>query len=675
MVAQLVALGLTALALGLYPAPVHWTASERTLDATAMAPGGLVAILHAVARALPIGELAQRLDLVGAGLLLGLVVVATRAAYALFRGAGRAPAAATAGAVAGWSVLAWAHDVGVAAALGPTAAACVATVALTAVLRARVHLGTVPPVAAARAIAAVIGVAALSVRTAVALGPVIVVACVLGARRHRTPRRRYFTATVIAAALPLLAVVAVVWLAGPPDMVGVPRLALPSRWPTLPVSAALGHAALALVALLGFVLRWRGGWVLLAWLTTAALVVDDRGPLVATPVLLVGLSICAAGWVWLAGSVLRYRPRVANAVAVVTCTAVVVWVGLAPLRVPEPVAWNRPSPSFVDVLARGLIAPGDVLVTHDGWLVSALDDRRAVEGWRPDLVVHDGRTLTDDALDAQAYAWSQRGRRLLSDSFDLGGRLPSTWAVDSGPLFWFVGPAADGDRDFTDLSGLLPDLQTLPVDDRRRMLRMQIERARFRRTVGAPDAALEALPLSDARHRALRMRMQLARAATAEAEQASELPSSAPTSVAELDGWVAAEAGDLLFSAGARDRAAQLLVEADEAGLGTALPALARWYVRAGQIEQAQGVIDALAAEARTDDLLALSWWLLGRGRDELARDVLAALPGEADDPAAELAARVAGLHGSITATPSPTPPAPVPETAERESEPVQTPP
>lgn len=666
MVAQLAAVGLTALALGLYPAPHHWTAPERTLDATAMSSGGLVAVFQAIARVLPIGELGQRLDLLGAGVLLLLVVVATRAAYALFRGAGRAPAAATAGAVAGWSVLAWTHDVGVATALGATAAACVATIALTAVLRARVHFGTVPPVAAARATAATVIVAALSLRTAVALAPVILVACVLGARRHRTPRRRYVTASLIAGVLPAAGVASLLLIAGVPDVVGVPRLALPSQWPTLPISTALGHAALALVALLGIVLRWRGGWVLLAWLSTAALVVDDRGPLVATPVLLVGLSICAAGWVWLAGSVLRYRPRVAHGVAVATSLGIITWVGLAPLRTPAPVAWDRPAPSLVDVMARGLIAPGDVLVAHDGWLLAALADRRAVEGWRPDLLIRDGRTLTGDDLDARAYAWSQSGRRLLSDSFDLAGRLPSTWAIDSGPLFWFVGPAADGDRDFTDLSELLPDTESLSTEDRRRILRLQVERARFRRTIGAPDAALSALPLGDPRHRALRMRMQLARAASAEAERASELPTAAPADPVGLDGWVAAEAGDLLFAAGARERASQLLVEADGSELTAALPALARWYVRAGQVERARDVVTALAASDRADDLLQLAWWLLRRGRDDLARDVLAALPRATVDPAAELAARVAGLHGSITKTQTPAPLSPSRETAER---------
>lgn len=666
MVAQLGAIGLTALGVALYPAPAHWTAAERTLDATAMSPGGLVAVFHAFARALPVGELGQRLDLVGAGLLLLLAVVSTRAGYALFRGAGRAPAAATAGAVAGWSVLAWAHEVGVVAALGPTAAACLATVALTAVLRPRVHLGTVTPVATARAFAAIVGVAALSLRTAAALAPVIAAACILGARRHRTPRRRYVTATLITTSMVIAGVVVLLLAAGAPDTMGMPRLALPSRWPTLPISAALGHVALALAALLGVVLRWRGGWVMLAWLSVAVLVVDDAGPLVAAPVLLVGLSICAAGWVWLAGSVLRYRPRVAHGVAVATSVGIVAWVGLAPLRPPDPVAWHRPAPSMVDVMSRGLIAPGDVLVAHDGWLLAALEDRRAVEGWRPDLLIRDGRALDDDDLDARAFAWSQQGRRLLSDSFDLGGRLPSSWAIDSGPLFWFVGPAAEGDRDFTDLSGLLPPLDTLSVADRRRVVRMQVERARFRRTVGAPDAALGALPLDVARHRALRMRMQLARAATAEAERASELSLLPPTTAAALEGWIAAEAGDLLFAAGARERAAELLVEADRAGVTAALPALARWYVRAGQVDRARDVVTALAAAERADDLLTMAWWLLGRGRDELARDVLASLPTPTRDAAGELAARVAGLHGSITATERPLPRPPHPETAER---------
>lgn len=671
-IAQIGSAAATSALLSLQPAPPHWHSGERTLTATATAAGGLVDMWYALARALPLGDLWARVDLLAVPLLLVLAIVTTRAAHLLFRGPGRTLAAVVAGPLATLPAAAWTREVGSGAAVDALAAAIVAILVLAVVVRSRVRLGGIPPIAAGRALAATIAVGMFSPRTFFVLLPIVLGACVAGARRlHRrgfaVPPRRFAIAIAIGGAAPALAAVLLSIVSPAAEPLSPASLHLragvPAAWvPAMP--AFFVYAGLALAGLMTFVLRWRGGLVLLAWIGAALLVADDHGPLVAPPLLFATLAIAIAGWVWLAGSIPRLPRRTATSLA---ATAATVLLGLGITGslawLPTSVAAKRPVDSVVDVMTRGLVGPRDVVVLHDPWLVEALSDRRAVEGWRPDVLVIDARELTEDRLADAALAWRDDGRRLLGDSWSLGGRWRPTWALDSGPLFWFVGPLDGVEPEFTDLSALIPPPETMPPDTAQKWLRLQVERARFRRAWDAPDEALAALPLSPTRHRGLLTRLQLSRSAKAEPGQGSELHSALPatTTPEALAGWVAAEAGDLLFSHGEHERATELLAEAANAGWTPAWGALVRWQIRAGLEDAAARTLDAMARDpALRDELLDLGWWLLRRDRADDVRVLLARLPAAEPPlaPAAELALRMGLLRAAVPpAEPVPPPP------------------
>jgi hypothetical protein len=173
----------------------------------------------------------------------------------------------------------------------------------------------------------------------------------------------------------------------------------------------------------------------------------------------------------------------------------------------------------------------------------------------------DGSELIRLALDLDAT-----DRRLLSNSFNAAGNWSPSWVLDSGPLFWFVGPGLPDERDLTDLSRFMPDLSSLPAEEREAWQRLIAERARFRRAIGEPAAALEAMPLSPESYRGMHTRLQLATNARPSAGPESELPplpSRLPEDPRVL--W-AAEGGDLLYAHGERERAAELLAESAAGG-------------------------------------------------------------------------------------------------------------
>jgi hypothetical protein len=676
VIAQLVALAGTASLLALGPLPEHWRSGERLLAPTASVPGGLLGMWHGWARAMPVGDLWGRMDLLPIPLLLLLAMVTTRAAYLLFRGPGRTAAAAAAGPLAALPVAAWVQTTGVGPALDPLAAAIFTTLSLTAIVRCRVQLGGITPVAATRALAAATTVALFSPRTAAVLVPIVLVATLLGAHRLRRrgidlPGRRLATAMLAGTALPGLAVLAIAILVPSPEPLSPAslhlRAGLPGALvPTMP--AVLVHGGLTLLVLLAFVLRWRGGALLLVWTGTALWLADAHGPVVAPPVLLSTLAIAVAGWAWLAGTPLRHRPLPGALVAGTIAAALVISLSSSAsprawLQRPTALAALRPTASLVDVAARGLVAPRDVVLIHDAWLAEAMADRRVVEGWRPDVALHDARDIDHERFAKIALDARDDQRRLLSDSFDIGGRWRPDWALDSGPLFWFVGPMDDEEPDFTDLSEIVPPPEELPKDTAASWIRLQVERARFRRARGAPDAALAALPLTPARHRGLLTRLQLSRSARAEPGSGSELdPWTPPDPSPELlAGWVAAEAGDLLFSHGEQERATELFAEAANAGWVPAWTALVRWQIRAGLDAAATQTLDAMVKDdALHPEVIEVAWWMLRRDRARDARALLDRLPpGSAGER--ELALRLALLRDATPDEPPPADPADTP--------------
>lgn len=669
---------LAAGVVALAPPPPHWLEAEHALAATATERTPLVDVWLGLARGLPIGGLPERLDLVAALLVVLTAVAAARLGWALFRGAGRRVAAITAAPITAIALSRWVLEVGSARAVSGLAIATLSTLALGAVVASRVHDGRIAPGTAIRALAATSAIALIDVAAAlplVAMTIAMTLATSFAQSKQSggaTPWRTWVRVAALGLAPTAIALGVLALLRGP--LVGPSLATTAIGWPdasllSAPPVAALVYPAVALLLLMLVVLRWRGGPWLAAWAIVPLLIRDDDGPWIPVSVVLVVIAVAASGWVWLAGLMQPRRAWLGATAAVLAAAGLTT---LAMTRGPDfdasargPVADARPRSSLVSVYGRGLLAPGDVIVVHDEWLAESLRDRRTVEGWRPDVAIVSAATLTEAELAQLSLDWGGTGRRIVSDSFDLAARWNAEWAVDSGPLFWFVGAHDPADREFTDLSGLFPEPEARSPAMMRRWHRLAIERARFRRAVGDPQAALAALPLDSRRHRSLLTRLQLARSARTEAAAGSELP--APIADASPDGppdeaLVLAEAGDLLFSHGEQERASELLIASANAGYAPAWGALARWQLRAGATSAAKATLSAIAGEpSLRGQALDVLRWLLSRDRLSDAQELVTVLgpPPSApriEDAALEAAARLR-LLDALTQGPKHTPP------------------
>ena len=687
--ALVVAQGLSAVVVALMSVPAHWTHAERSLSATAALPTPLTPLWHGLARGMPIADLPVRPDLFAAALVLVNAAAATVVALAVFRGPGRWLASVAAGPVTTLLLSRWALVVGAASAVTGLTVSLLATLALALVVHARVHIGRVTPVAAARAGAAVSATALISLRAALPLLLMLILMTAATARLRRPrpsrtqepddasprPPAPPLRTWLIAAALGMApAILALTVLAGLRGMASFPdlrtiRVALPA--PALlstPGFAGIVFVAAALLVVMTFVLRWRGGPWLLAWAALPLTLYDAYGPLVPQPVVLVVLATAASGWVWLAGLAVALRPRLnlgfaTFAFAGLFCLCALF--GPWDQRARAPLAEQRPVTSLVSVYARGLLAPGDILLSADPWLRNALDDRRRVEGWRPDVLVRPADALPDETLARLSLDARGTGRRVLSDSYNLAGRWKAAWAIDSGPLFWLVGENDPSTREYTDLSLLFPTGEHRDAATMRRWHRLAIERARFRRAVGDPSAALGALPLSEDRMGSLATRLQLARSGRTEQAAGSELPAAIPTPEPGRevdDALILAETGDLLFSHGELERASELLIEAANSGYEAAWGALARWQLRTGSMSAATATMSAIAGSPELrGQAVGVLRWLLSRGRLSDARQLISVLgappqttPLSATDATLETAARLQVLTAMAAPT-SPT--------------------
>jgi hypothetical protein len=233
---------------------------------------------------------------------------------------------------------------------------------------------------------------------------------------------------------------------------------------------------------------------------------------------------------------------------------------------------------------------------------------------------------------------------VLSDSFTMGGRWDAAWAVDSGPLAWFVGPVEDP-LQWVDVHPRSDDTPAAEV--RPRWDRLHLERARFRRARGDLEAALAALPPATLRHTAVpSAKSDPSRRLGPGDAGRTELP---PPPAAPAPGALAAEAGDLLLATGHADEGARLLLEADRQGHPDALVALLRWHLRAGRGTAARAAARHLAARAEArPELVRLLQELAVAGQipeAELLRDTLRQ---SAAPTAEELAARIALLRATL---------------------------
>jgi hypothetical protein len=285
------------------------------------------------------------------------------------------------------------------------------------------------------------------------------------------------------------------------------------------------------------------------------------------------------------------------------------------------------------------------VIAHEEWLRSGLVRLQKTEGVRPDVLVVDPLPLDAVSLSIDSMRWTDEGRRILSDSFNLGGRWSATWAVDSGPLFWFVGETDPEARQFTDLVRLTPIPNArIPADYARRLELFHVERARFRRAVDRPAEALLALPLEQETKRELFSRIEASSAPRPTPGLASELPAVTANSDFAPGALVRAEVGDLLYGAGLEEAGSRLLLEGATGGVESAWGAFARWRLRSAS-DTARETLASMARDpALRRETVAVLRWMVARGRLTDALELRAQLSPVGTAVPEEVGARLALL-------------------------------
>ena len=256
----------------------------------------------------------------------------------------------------------------------------------------------------------------------------------------------------------------------------------------------------------------------------------------------------------------------------------------------------RPERELVEITLQGLAAPRDVALIADDALRARLLEVQRVDGIRPDVTILAPETMTDTELLRRSLTWAADGRRIVSDSYDLGGRWNPGWAVESGPLYWFV---FDAERAASAPAMLATaTVDSLAPDTAGAYARMLLERARFRQAVGRPGLAARALAIIDEELAQLPLTVELASQTRMPSDIASlsqlppglaGLPERAMISSAT---WVSA--GDLLFHVGDLDGGEATLLEATPALPGPAWSVLLGWLQRSGQLARARALLDSL---------------------------------------------------------------------------------
>ena len=613
-------------------------------------------------RIVPVGSLPQREEVVATLLVLAVAMMMARLTHQLYRGPGRPWAVVCCGPLVTWSLLHWL------ATTRPTTPATAllftffALAAVAELVRSLVDHHHLTPNASLRMLVLTGYSAMVDVNAGV---PLLAALSVLAVLRRR-PRESIASsknerrgAQLTMGAMLLVAVVIPLFLVGlhapPPIEWESWRVAAPMLDPVRRhLSSYLLLPGLAFVALLVAPLRWRGGLELALLLAAGLAVHGPTEPLAPLPTLVAATSAASTGWIWLAGSVLQRRTVLAGALAgaaalVVTGLAALGGGGLDSWLREKPLAQSRPTASLVRFYARGLLAPGDAVLVVDPWLQHRIRDLRDSEDFRPDVRVVAATSLDLAQLSALAMPWAAQGRRILSDSFTVGGRWSETWAVDSGPLYWFIGNAAVDNDQYIDLSQLASEW-TDPGNEEgaHRWERMHVERVRFRRARHATAKAVAAFPYLDAEQRRLLAHHQAEFVLTPRAEPASELIPVPPTRLYPHGSITLAEAGDLLWSGGADEAGTAMLVSSAERGFSPAWGALARWQLQAGNDREARETLHLIASapELRPEAAILVEW-LLARGRVPEAASFQAAFVPAKTAVIDELASRLALLQAS----------------------------
>lgn len=657
-------LSATSLALG--DASEAWMRPERP---TRPAPeSAFERLFELVAARIPAADADVALGVLALLLTLGIGAAVTWLAYQLFRGPGRPWGALAAGPVAVLAVAHWLRDVEVGAAFPALPFTLLAIVAVGPLVRSLVHLGQLTPAATMRVLAGAAAASAVWPRPGLPLLALLTVICLArdlrrtaAAARDREGARPSIPPVVIAVVrrwwpiagatilVGLMTTLAVHGTLAVDAGLGVPRLGPP---PLAELRAHLGtylvYPGLALVVVMVLPLRWRGGLELAVLTVGALFVADADGPLAPLPLQLAAIAVSASGWIWLAG-LLVPRRMVARGLAVVATAAVAVlgtlpsWDEVHPVDGLTPLAEHRVGPSLLVLHDRGLLVPGDVAIVHGPKTRASLLWQQRTAGARPDVLVVDPAVLHGPALAEATPQWTIAGRRVLSDSFTLGGRWQATWAIDAGPWYWFIGAIAEEERAFSDLVAPLP--ADADADEVVRWERFHVERARFRRSVSHSDAALEALPVDQRTRERLLHAYRIAGMGRPVPESASEhggvadVPGARPLSLSLT------EAGDLLYGVGIEELGGELLAEAARMGSASAVGVLARWQIRAGH-ENARRTVAALAGDpALRMEATELLQWGVARERTSDALEIRARLKPSTSAVAEEIGARIAVLH------------------------------
>lgn len=647
---------LSTLVVALAPAPEAWRAADPspwirgTQDAARI-------VWERLAARIPVASGQHRELLLARGMVFAIAAATTWAAHQIYRGPGRWAAAVATGPLTTSGLIRWLDH----APHPPFPAlpfTLLAVLGVGSLVRALVRTSRITPLAGARAVACAGAAATLDPRAGMPL-VVAVMTMILVGRTRFVRAREDPDPLVLPLAVGTLVPLSAALVLRPTWDGGAGLRDVTLGWPPLQDLAAflpptLTYPAIALVMLLVLPLRWRGGLLLAIMLGAALVIRDDAGLLAPTPVLIAALATAATGWVWLAGSVKSNLDRLSGVLAAAAAALLLV-VGIGEtISSPVPVASVRRAPSMVRLVYRGLLAPGDVVFAHDPWLVASLRRVREREGFRPDVVIEDASLLGNTELGVRALELSGQGRRILSDSFNMAGRWKAQWAVDSGPVYWFVTDAEHTDREFTDLSDY-GSADNAPPEERTRWMRFHLERARYRRALDEPGEAALALPLDGATKHGVAGRIELAGMARPLASLTSELPVGFPPDATE--GVVYAEAGDLLYGHQVPTVATSMLLEAARLEHVAAWGTLARWQLRAGDVLAARTTMDRMLEDpGLRDEAAAVLAWLVARGRLADAVEVRDQM-GETDvATAAEIAARLALLARLARARPAEAP-------------------
>lgn len=616
-----------------------------------MDAGPLAELGCAVASALPVADLATRQAAVVGVWMVVCAVAASWAAFHLYRGPARSLIAIAVAPLATAALNRWCGGVPVGDALAQLPIAAGSTMAVALAIRPLVHRGFVTAPAVSRTVAWAGLVAVAMPRAGLGLLIILAIAGWLGRRRDRTVSasfRRWLGAFAVGI-LPALGLVAALVVLD--VQVVFPSFAsLHLRVPTFAQSTAiLGRAtvypALALLGLLVAPLRWRGGLVLIALTLCAVVIHDTSGALAPMPSVLVLLTVASAGWAWLASTALpRSMPKLSVGLASVALVLTSVLALGPPLWTTQSRHSVRPKMSIARIYDKGLVGPGDTVLAFGPW-ADELAQARDAEGWRPDVAWLDPNTENEADVLAFVAEHNASGRRVLSNSYNADGRWRADWVLDSGPLFWFVGPRPADAVAFTDL-GDLASMESGSETHRARLRVLVLERVRFRRAISEPLAALDALPLTEPARHAARTRLQLAKNARPSSDGDSELQAGPRSWPPNSDAIWHAEAADVLFAHGERERATELFIEAADGGHSEAMVALARWQTRAGSDEGAAATLDALRNPGVWEErVVGLAHWLIERGRLREAEALLDEHPVERGDATAVLGARLRLLH------------------------------